>query len=434
MEAGNRISKYIRQFSKQCLLLSSAAMLLSSSTLLYADSCTPFEPGQYSSSLALDPTGNPHIAWEQVLDSWETASEDCQQNDIYYTHSNDEGASFFAATAEIDRLPITQARVSLAVDQNGNPAVAWVDTRDEQKSIYFARSLDGGDTFLPGVRVDPSPRRQERPALALDSSGNPVIAWIMTYHQAPYQNPVGYVYVTRSDDGGATFLPSVCVCGNSKPRPYMGWPSLAIDSQDNPMVVLHYYATWNKSWNAYLVKSLDQGASFEKPVWIEKSSYHQYVSGNNAFGIDANDNPYVMMTDNRTGDWNIRLARSTDGGQTFLPSVPIDPNGAIQMTPSLSIDASSNLYVAWADKRSGPNHIRFAKSEDGGTTFQGSFPVDSSEFLQNRPCLAVDSSSGVIHLTWSDERQGRLYVYYTKSIDGGQSFLPSIPVYEFPVD
>ena len=405
-------------------------VVLFSNHLLFAADCTPFAPGQYSSSLALDPLGNPHVAWEQVL---YTSSPECNQNDIYYTNSADHGTSFSSATADIDWLAtVTQARVSVAVDAHGNPAMVWADSREGEKYVYFARSSDGGATFAPGIRIDLSSERQDRPCLAFDSNGNPVIAWIKVYYVAPNMNPVGYIYVTRSIDGGATFLPSVCLYGNS--RPYQGWPALAIDSNNNPMIALHYYSRWNESWDVFFVKSLDQGDSFLNPVCVENNSYHQYVAGNDALVVDSNDNPYVAVMDNRSGHWNIGLARSVDGGASFVSSVPIDSFASRQIIPSLGIDSSDNLYVVWNDNRSGYSNVRFTMSEDGGVTFRSSIPVDEINVLQNRPCLDVDFDLGIPHIIWTDNRQARCYVYYSKSLDGGASFIPSMPVYAFPVD
>jgi hypothetical protein len=401
-----------------------------SNDLSLAAECTPYATGQYSSSLSLDPSGNPHVAWEQVLS---TPSPDCNQNDIYYTNSADGGMSFSPATADIDRLPtVTQARVSLEVDGNGNPAVAWVDTRNDGKSVYFARSFDGGDTFTPGIRIDSSSQRQDRPCLVFDSNNNPVIAWVEVYYVAPYQNPVGYVYVTRSVDGGATFLPSVCVCANSKP--YQGWPALVMDSNNNPMVALHYYGNWNNSWNLFFVRSNDQGESFLRPVCIEESAYDQYMHGNDGLVVDSQDDPCIVFNDNRSGRWNIRFSRSVNGGRSFLPSIPIDPYPTRQIIPSLGIDSNDNLYVVWGDKRSGYSNIHFTMSEDGGVTFRTSIPVDEVPAFQNRACLDVDFGLGIPHVTWTDNRQGRGYVYHTESLDHGASFMPSMPVYQFPVD
>lgn len=425
---------HIPWFVKKCLpyliAFSSLVFVFSPNHLLLAEECTPYAPGQYSSSLSLDPFGNPHVAWEQVLS---TASPECNQNDIFYTNSPDEGTSFSAATADIDWLPtVTQARVSLKVDSQGNPAVAWVDTRNDDKSVYFARSFDGGNTFAPGIRIDPSSQRQDRPCLVFDSNDNPVIAWIKVYYVGPHQNPVGYVYVTRSVDGGSTFLPSVSVCANSKP--YQGWPALAMDSNDNPMVALHYYGNWNNSWNVFFMRSFDQGESFSRPVCVEENAYDQYLHGNDGLVVDSNDNPCIVFNDSRSGRWNIRFTRSVNGGAGFLPSVPVDAYPTRQIIPSLRIDVSDNLYVVWADKRNGYSNIRFTQSEDGGVTFGNSIAVDEGATMQNRACLDVDFYLGVPHVTWTDMRQGRCYVYYTKSVNGGASFVPSTAVYAFPVD
>lgn len=397
-----------------------------------AGNCTPFAPGQYSSSLFLDASGNPHVAWEQILDNGQTAQGDpCNQNDIYYTSSADGGVSFLPVTAEIDRILTPQARVSLAIDPDGNPAVVWADERGEEKTVYFSRSFDSGQTFTAGVRIDTSSEPQDRAQLLFDSAGNPVVTWIETYLVKDIMNPVGYIHVTKSLDGGQTFLPSVCLfCGS---KPYQGWHSMAIDSQDNPMIVTHYYSTGKKCWDVYFMRSNDQGASFETPVLVEFTPHHQIAAGKSVLALDSQDNPYIAVTDKRSGHWNIRLARSTDGGATFLPSVAVDSYATRQVTPSLKIDVNDDLYIAWTDERTGNKNIRFTMSEDGGITFRQSIPVDQRQVFQNRPSLDVDFSLGIVHITWTDHRQGICYIYHAKSIDNGVSFLPSIPVFEYPL-
>ena len=394
------------------------------------EECTPFSPGQYSSSLALDPSGNPHVAWEQSL---RIGSSECQQNDIYYTSSADQGMSFRRVAADIDWITeATQARVSLAIDSQGNPAVAWTDKREGEKYVYFARSDDGGRTFSPGIRIDDSTRRQERPCLVFDMYDNPVIAWIKAHYEAPNMNPVGYVHVTRSNDGGATFIESVSVCPGSKP--YQGWPALAIDSNNNPVVTLHYYSLGKSLWNVYCARSVDQGGSFLKPVAVDPGDYNQYVAGNDALVLDSQDNPCIAFMDHREGYWNIRFARSTDGGATFASSAVVDPYPTRQMTPSIAIDANDKLYMAWVDKRTGINNIRFSMSEDLGSSFIPSILIDPGSAMQNRPCVDVDPVLNVPHITWTDKRQGLCYVFHTMSFNYGSSFMPGIPVYPFPTE
>jgi hypothetical protein len=340
--------------------------------------------------------------------------------------------SFKRATAEIDWLPeVDQARVSLVIDSEGNPAVAWPDHRTGEKHVYFARSFDGGKTFTPGVEVDPSTGRQDRPCLVLDSNENPVIAWIEVHDVAENMNPVGYIHVSRSTDGGATFLPSVSVYPESKP--HQGWPALAIDSNDNPMVGMHYYSAANL-WDVFFTRSIDQGASFLTPIPVASDANNQYIMGNDAIALDSNDRPYIALMDDRSGQWNIRITKSAPDGKSFLESVPIDSSPGRQIVPSLAIDSNDTLYVTWADSRSGVSNIRFTMSKDGGVTFRESIPVDPVDVLQNRTCLAVDSVRGVVHVVWTDNRQGTYYVYHSMSLNSGYSFLPGMPVYAYPVE
>jgi hypothetical protein len=310
--------------------------------------------------------------------------------------------------------------------------VAWVDRREERTYIYFSRSFDGGETFSPGIRIDSTIQRQDRPFLLFDSDGNPLIAWIKTYYDAPRMNPVGYIYVTKSIDGGITFLPSVCVYCNS--LPFQGWPSLSIDSNNNPMVVTHYYNDKKNRWNVYFVKSIDNILSFSLPVLVEDGLNDQVASGKNVLVVDSNDNPYIALTDNRSGYSNVRLARSSDGGLSFLPSVAIDSYPTNQVTPSLGIDSEGIIYIVWSDERNDYQNIYFSMSEDGGLTFRQSASFDQGRFLQNRPSISVDFDHDIPHITWTDKRKGICYLYYTKSMDKGASFLPPTPVYPYPID
>ena len=398
------------------------------------DRCTPFGPGQYSASIFVDPLGDPHVAWEQILDNGISSDgEFCRQNDIYYTYSTDQGASFAEATADIDRIPWVQARVSMAIAPDGNPGVVWVDHREGEKYVYFSRSADGGATFSPGVRVEPAlSRRQDRPFLLFDSQGNPFVAWIDFYYQCSHMNPVGYIRVSRSLDGGASFEPSVSICPSS--RPYQGWPSFILDSHDNPMVTVHYWNTRAKHWNVYFTRSTDKGQTFSYPVLVETTSHHQAVAGKHAMVVDSSDNPIIAITDKRTGYWNIRVVRSIDGGNSFLGSIAVDAYPTQQVTPSLGIDADDNLYVVWSDERNGQQNIRFSMSDDGGYTFRQSVFLDQQVTLQNRPSLEVNSDLGVVHIEWADRRQRRSFVYYTKSMDGGETFSAPISVYPYPLD
>ena len=113
---------------------------------------------------------------------------------------------------------------------------------------------------------------------------------------------------------------------------------------------------------------------------------------------------------------------------------------------SLAVDSSSGvfkdrIYVAWADARLGHARIMLTYSADKGETWSRSRVVDempgnlSSIPDSFMPTLAVNKD-GVVGLSWNDRRDNPdnigYYTRFTASLDGGESWLPSVRVAERP--
>jgi hypothetical protein len=113
---------------------------------------------------------------------------------------------------------------------------------------------------------------------------------------------------------------------------------------------------------------------------------------------------------------------------------------------SLAIDGSSGvfkdrIYVAWADARSGNSRIMFTYSADKGETWSRSRVVDE---MPRDPTHSPDSfmptltvnKDGVVGLSWNDRRENPdnigYFARFTASLDGGESFLPSVRLAERP--
>lgn len=141
------------------------------------------------------------------------------------------------------------------------------------------------------------------------------------------------------------------------------------------------------------------------------------------------DTVYVVWWESRivyppTGN-HVFLAKSTDGGATFGPSIRVNdlPAG---FNPSMRVDSSGNIYVAY--QRQG--NIYFTKSTDGGNSFTPSvLVVDPAglDSLQEIPSIAVNNK-GQVFIAWIDKRTNPQSVFTTASYDGGQSFRPNVQV------
>ena len=77
-------------------------------------------------------------------------------------------------------------------------------------------------------------------------------------------------------------------------------------------------------------------------------------------GIDLNGNIYVVYANSN----EVRIAKSTDNGQSFLPSILVS-NTSSSVEPEIAINNTGNIYLAWVENET----INFTRSVDGGTIF-----------------------------------------------------------------
>ena len=190
------------------------------------------------------------------------------------------------------------------------------------------------------------------------------------------------------------------------------------------------------------------------------------------------DLAYAVWVDNRSGQDNLFLAQSSDGGQTW----PAGPNQPVTnffsspetvARPAIALDSKGVIYVAFSIRadleEAGPPGLYVTSSSDGGQNWSACTLVSNDEIME-RPVLAVDnndhlylawqynnnvkvahysnnqwgkpviatdlvcegrpcmwdmaaSTPGVVYVVGSDYDEVQLY----KSVDGGQSW-PSQPI------
>lgn len=101
----------------------------------------------------------------------------------------------------------------------------------------------------------------------------------------------------------------------------------------------------------------------------------------------------------------------------------------------IKVDSNGIVHVVWSDFRNGNHDVYYSKSTDGGKTFSKNVKVndDTSARHQWKPSVAVDSK-GIIHIVWEDIFVGLggqpSSIFYSRSEDGGGSFIRDILVSE----
>jgi hypothetical protein len=134
----------------------------------------------------------------------------------------------------------------------------------------------------------------------------------------------------------------------------------------------------------------------------------------------------VVWQDARDGADALWLNRSTDDGVTWLGPRRLAPEAAGEWTASmasLAAGGGGELFLVWEDQRDGGRDLRFARSPDGGVTWEPDRRVDSDEpgaGTSYHPLLA--QANGALLVSWWDERNGDADVYVRRSTDGGATW------------
>lgn len=149
----------------------------------------------------------------------------------------------------------------------------------------------------------------------------------------------------------------------------------------------------------------------------------------------------------------LELFLSTDGGETMDPALKIaDIQSTYNLANSRGVTGNmaadtgggrfnDRLYVVWADIASGRGRILFTRSDDRGKTWSSPKPIDDDSDRVSggpddyMPEIAVNKN-GVVGVQWYDRRDNPdnkgYYVRFAASLDGGDTWSPSVRVSEAP--
>ena len=111
--------------------------------------------------IAVDSLGNLHVIWRD---------ETPGNAEIYYKRSSD-GGTTWASTKRLTWTPGYSEYASLAVDPSGNPHVVWDDDTPGNTDIYYLKSTNGGTTWTSIKRLTSTSGWPGDPEIAADSLG-----------------------------------------------------------------------------------------------------------------------------------------------------------------------------------------------------------------------------------------------------------------------
>lgn len=319
---------------------------------------------------------------------------------------------------------------SVQIDDAGSLSLAWMEENKEVRSVLYARSTEPGGPPGAPVRINRSEDvpywRQEAPALVVQ--GNDVfVTWGLAHPKATAEQPFATeLRLSRSNDGGRTFQPSIVV-------------------NDDPGVIQHTFDALHRdaegrlhlSWidgregkkdpGTYVARSLDQGQTITKNAKVDEGTC---VCCRTAIASGPDGMVYVAWR--KIFEGNVRetvVARSTDHGDTFEPSVIVGhDNWVFPACPhrpaSMGVDRQGRLYVVWYTE--GTDEIPavyLAFSDDRGRTFSPKRQLNvSKNTFPDHPQIAVDPEGRLV-VIWEEQGPVKRDVVMSASMDRGATFV-----------
>lgn len=324
------------------------------------------------------------------------------------------------APVAITAGPNSAVETSIAIDPSnmdhivGSAAAVLGDPRDRHITNFSYVTWDAGKTWTTVAIPNPEGRVQGDDAVTIDATGRIFHSYI-SFSQL--RNPRGMmpktgIYVAYAADGGLEWTPTVVVDHVNSIVPFEDKPYPVVDLATSSAYRGTVYIAWTRftkygssapedSSYIYFAASRDSGRTFSRPFRIP------------AQGGDA-----------------------TDSDGTVEGAVPaVGPNGEV--------------YLSW----SGPRGIEFAKSVDGGVTWDSArtildqpggwdMAIQGLGRANGMPITGADISTGPyrgrVYVNWADLRNnggkdGDADIFVAYSADQGQSWSAAVRVNGDPV-
>ena len=140
-----------------------------------------------------------------------------------------------------------------------------------------------------------------------------------------------------------------------------------------------------------------------------------------------------------TGDLNVVIQKSTDGGKTWGPIIPVSPgfpasggdSAPLVIEPNGRIDLEYQGYHITNDVTytMTPAHSYFTSSDDGGSTWSTPVQVGPERLTMSKAEWWIDGAIGIdaggnLYMTWDTQHQGRDIGWLAYSTDHGRTWSP----------
>jgi glucose/arabinose dehydrogenase len=163
----------------------------------------------------------------------------------------------------------------------------------------------------------------------------------------------------------------------------------------------------------FLRKSTNGGITFGNTTNVSSNTGFSTSPQIESFG----NNTFVIWQDNSTGNEEIFLRKSTNGGITFGNTTNVSSNTGFSTSPQIE-SFGNNTFVIWQDNSTGNEEIFLRKSTNGGITFGNTTNVSSNTGFSTSP--QIESFGNNTFVIWQDNSTGNEEIFLRKSTESGK--------------
>lgn len=202
------------------------------------------------------------------------------------------------------------------------------------------------------------------------------------------------------------------------------WTGADIAAAGNNVVVV-FKSTPVETGRVYAVRSTDGGVTFSDTIRVE--NHMAGIAWMPSLDIDAAGNPTVtyMIHDANWTNPRYAIARSTDGGQTFLAQQEIAggvPGEACDCCPAEVAVSGNKSVLLFRNNDANLRDIYGVLSVDGGATFGSEANIDNTNWIVNScPSTGPDGRfvGNTLFTTYASRSTGDYRVYVSRSDASG---------------
>ncbi|MDH3677512.1 MAG: glycoside hydrolase [Nitrosopumilus sp.] len=348
--------------------------------------------------------------------------ESYENHEIYFSKSSDAGSSFDSYINLSHNIGVS-AFPRMAVSENNVYAI-WYDYTPGSSDIFLAKSNDTGktfETFNLSKNLGPSYNpwisvMDEKVFVVWNDGTRDVIdqfgeekAKEIIIESADISFGKQDILFASSNDAGDNFE----IFSISDPN-VESW---------NPRMIVHeekVYVVWNGRSNditdIFFSASNDGGISFSPPVNVSQSKNQSMDAGLAVW----EENLYIIWKEADSNGNYILFSKTADDGLNFISPINIGKNLKAAMARDTQISSfEDNVYVVWYENAK-DGDVYFAKSKDGGESFEEPISIDLGHGTSEFPQIATYQDQ--VYVIWSNHSAENSDVFFRASFDGGSTF------------